>query len=78
MAAVEGSQERNVVPRWRGLRATASSGELGPGSRERTHTQRELDELARVDADWTKHKTETFAAEFVGTALVLGVPGFAP
>jgi tetratricopeptide (TPR) repeat protein len=37
-------------------------------------SQSHREELALREYEWNEHRSETFAAEFVGTALILGVP----
>lgn len=79
MTASTGSSERDVIPRWRSVTRTILAGELSaPASSEpRTLAQSELDELDRRRLAWKAHGTETYAAEFVASAVVLGVPHIA-
>jgi hypothetical protein len=71
MSAVTDESNRQVIPRWRDLMATARHGELGPMQVE---TPREPDAsglLERV-SEFREHRTIAFAADLLSASLVLG------
>lgn len=74
MVAGKGDRDRHVVPRWRSVRRTLEAGEF-----QRLPEARPLDaahvlELEAIERRWLDEYTEMAAAEYVGAALVAGVP----
>lgn len=70
MSARRPDSDRNVIPRWRDPRATARQGELGS---VRPATERPSpDVFAEQEAAWSEFGTVSFAADLVGSALVVG------
>lgn len=64
-------RNRQVVPRWRTSRVTASLGELAtvaPPRRDRT----DADVIAQKVAEWREHRTASFAADVLASAIVDG------
>ncbi|MGI8655577.1 MAG: hypothetical protein ACR2LC_10185 [Pyrinomonadaceae bacterium] len=67
-------KHRNIIPRWRDFRTTLSLGELdsvGTYDDEPDTSDQNLDFLADKVQDWRNHKTPSFAADLVSSALVL-------
>lgn len=70
MSATVGLDTRDVVPRWRDVTRTLVAGEL-PTRQPVGASGDELELLELRAAEWREHGTETYAIEFVGTALML-------
>ncbi len=65
--------ERQIIPRWRDFVTTAQLGELDSLNR----SQRNLPAgwtIGDKRSEWLKHRTVWHAADFLGTALVIGKP----
>lgn len=75
MTAARGSDERNVIPRWRSVGNSVATGELTPVRPAAALTDADRTELENRRIDWeAAERSETYAAEFLSTAVVLGVP----
>ncbi len=73
MSAAADNQNRQVIPRWRDLLATAEHGELGSargGPHERD--PRDLEGLDRRLRDFRAQRSLSFAADLVSASIVLG------
>jgi tetratricopeptide (TPR) repeat protein len=70
MATVLEDKERNIIPRWRDFRTTVTLGELEPAGLPRVSPIK-TDFLRAKLADWKRHRSVSFAADAVGSALVL-------
>jgi Tfp pilus assembly protein PilF len=70
MSATSGVDTRDVVPRWRDVAQTLAAGEL-PVRTSLAPTRGQLEFLELRKMEWHQHRTETYAIEFVGTALML-------
>lgn len=64
--------DRNVIPRWREFKATASTGELESLRSPRHPVPDDGTELNERRQAWENHPTLAYAGDFVGTAMVLG------
>lgn len=73
MIATTGDETRHVIPRWRSLRRTLDFGEFKPVERRVLSDGAEL-ELSEVAANWRDRGGVSRASEFVGAAIVMGVP----
>jgi tetratricopeptide (TPR) repeat protein len=62
-------RERNVIPRWRDFRSTVVLGELDSSRAAPEPSNRDSDLSAAV-ADWTEHRTASFAGDLISAALV--------
>jgi tetratricopeptide (TPR) repeat protein len=75
MSAANDRSQREVVPRWRTLDATAIAGELSPvAPGDSAMPPGGLEELGEKELEWTVNGGVIYAAEFVGSAVVLGLP----
>lgn len=69
-----GTDEREVVPRWRSYEATLRNRELSP-LRTRAPTPRPSKRESEVDlrlAEWREYRTPSYAADLLAAAVVLG------
>lgn len=73
MTSVAGANDRDVVPRWRGVADTLASGEFGP-VRPRNPIARPTDQLDQLEYDWSTEGTESFASDFISSALLASFP----
>lgn len=76
MTTILDDRTRNIIPRWRDYRTTLSLGELGPvgtpvGEDEEGNKESK-DYLENKLIDWRAHRSASFAADLVSSALVLG------
>jgi tetratricopeptide (TPR) repeat protein len=69
-----GSDEREVLPRWRSYEATLRHRELsGLGGRNHTPRPRRADfEVDLRLAEWREHRTPSYAADLLAAAIMLG------
>lgn len=73
MTAAPSAGDRHVIPRWRSLAQTIVAGEFAAGPQRALTSAAEFG-LLRAESDWRGTQTVSYASEFVGAALVLGVP----
>lgn len=66
------SSDRNVIPRWRDPVATVREGEIGPVRPPRQPYFVNLDSLGTLEREWEEERSLSFAADLVGSALVVG------
>jgi tetratricopeptide (TPR) repeat protein len=66
------SSDRNVIPRWRDPVATLREGEIGPVSPPTQAYLPDLESLRSLEQDWQEQRSTSFAADLVGSALVVG------
>src|SRR5258708_4242072 len=64
--------DRQVVPRWRTSRVTASLGELGTAPRSSPSEVTSAEVIAQKVADWRRHRAISFAADVLASAIVEG------
>jgi tetratricopeptide (TPR) repeat protein len=73
MSAADEDRDRQVIPRWRDLIATAEHGELGNGRRVKAEQRKDdLDGLERRLDDFRARRSLSFAADLVNASIVLG------
>ena len=72
MSTSGGSEDRQVIPRWRSVRRTLASGECTPSVPSLEPDEEQVELLDRRRQDWQEKRTESFAAEYVATARLLG------
>ena len=73
MTVASGDTERHVIPRWRSLSQTLTTGEFATGPSTPLSVEEE-EELSAARDEWLTNRGESRASEFVAAALVLGVP----
>jgi Tfp pilus assembly protein PilF len=73
MTSLAGRTDRDVVPRWRSVTDTLAAGEFAP-LRHVEAVALSTAHLDRLDDEWQAEQSEAFASDFVGGALVAGVP----
>ena len=75
MTATAGLTKRDVIPRWRSVRRTLGTGELVlQNATALALTEDDINLLNERRYEWEAEQTVSFASDFVGTALLLGVP----
>ncbi|HEX4187219.1 MAG TPA: hypothetical protein VHY83_04905 [Solirubrobacteraceae bacterium] len=72
MSAATTNRNRQVIPRWRDLRATVEHGELGNALRRREPTERDASALADRMREFQQHRSLSFAADLINASIVVG------
>jgi hypothetical protein len=74
MTAAASTNERQVIPRWRDLLATAKHGEFGERRRREPTApdDRSIEALSERLHDFQRHHTMSFAADLLTASVVLG------
>jgi tetratricopeptide (TPR) repeat protein len=73
MSAAESSSDRQVIPRWRSLAATARHGELGsPGTHQSVSAPRDTTGVHERAREFSQESSLSFAADLLAASIVLG------
>lgn len=75
MAVILEDKDRVIIPRWRDFWTTLMLGELAPSSSPILVSSTAKANVAEQIDDWKSYRTLSFAADLVGSALVVGASG---